>query len=199
MNFLELFKDKKICLISHSDLDGFGSTVIGYYYLAPIASSFMTHNSGEYDLSDYDLDKSIKYCDTFIFTDFSPTVEVIDKLKASNKDFWVFDHHVSRMDDLKLAIGDHFIYDNVRCGTKIFFDELTKGSRVKKCVYGFVELVNVYDLFQMNSALWRTAKGLSNILWGMTSWFSDLTSTAKSRKFINPTVNCLRIYPIKLI
>ena len=184
MQFLDQFKDKKILHYSHNDLDGIMSTVIGFYYFKPIAYMYDTYNSDQYDCNDYDLHKFKEY-DIVIFTDFSPEENVINYMNENSIDYLIFDHHISRKENLENLAGNKYIFDNSKCGCKIFFDTITKGIRVKKVVYQAVEYTNVYDLYQMQSSLWREAKGLNNILWGMTSWFSDLQSTAKHQKFID--------------
>jgi len=184
LQFLERFKGKSILNISHADLDGIMSTVIGLYYIKPIAFKYDTHNSDQYDCSDYDI-KRFKEYDIVLFTDFSPEENVVNYMNENNIDYLIFDHHISRKENLENLSGEKYIFDNSKCGCKIFFDSITKGIRVKKVIYQAVEFCNVYDLYQMQSSLWREAKGLSNVLWGMTSWFSNLQSTAKYQKFID--------------
>ena len=184
MNLVDTCKDKRVLQISHNDGDGFGATVLGFYYIQPVAFSFYTENTDDYDLQNYNLEKIINGYDIFLFTDFSPTKRVIDILRKYQKAFYCYDHHISAFDELSNIAQEEYVFNNEKCGTLIFFEALTKGKRIKKVVAQFVELINIYDLYQMNSALWHDAKGLCNVLWGYTSWFSGETSTGKSMKFI---------------
>lgn len=186
-SYLDKFRNKKIFAQSHADLDGIGSTTIGLYYIRPIALKYDTHNSNDYSCEDIGLE-TFKNYDIIIFTDFSPTESVVHFLNENEIDYLIFDHHISRKESLENLAGDKFIYDSTRCGCKIFFDTITKGLRVKNAIYQFVEYVSVYDLFQMQSNLWREARGLNNILWGMISWFSDLESTPKYQRFIDAMI-----------
>lgn len=186
MNFLDQFKNKKVFHGSHTDADGIGGTLLGLFYIAPIAKEYHTENSDKYDLCDLPkLDIYIDYFDVFLFTDFPLDSQLYLKLKEKNKIVIIVDHHQSGYVNLKNIALENYYYDITRCGTKIFLDEIAKCTRIKKVIWQFVEYVNIYDLYQMKSSMWRDAKGLSNILWAQCNWDKSVQSTAKYTNFIN--------------
>jgi len=184
VSLLQKFKDKRILHISHEDLDGITSTVIGLFYVAPISFSFITHNSKYYNGDD--LDRIIlNDIDVVIFTDFSPTKEFYLELKELKKEIFIFDHHVSSYEEIKDVVTENHYYDVTKCGASLFFEILTKGQRVKKVAYELVNLCETYDLYQTESTLWRQAKGLSNLLYETVNWKLNYTSTKAYENFIN--------------
>lgn len=169
---LEKFKDKNIALFSHSDLDGIGSIIIYKYYIEPIAKSSLIMSCDYSDIEQFEIDKLNKF-NLIIFTDITPTKELYEILIKLNKEVYIFDHHQSAYTTLLNVIKEEdYFYSTEKCGTKIFFDELTKGKRTSKCIHQFVELCNTYDLWQENSALWKDGKALHNILWGSINWYT---------------------------
>jgi oligoribonuclease NrnB/cAMP/cGMP phosphodiesterase (DHH superfamily) len=185
LNLLETCKDKKIASISHNDLDGLGGTILAMHYIQPIAKEFYTINTDKYNLCDQkDLDIIINYYDIFIFTDFSPVPELYLKIQQAGKLIYIFDHHQSSNVELRNIALENYYYDITRCGTKIFLDEISKCVRIKKVIWQTVELVNIYDLYQMKSSLWRDAKGLSNVMWAEVNYDKTIVSTAKYINFI---------------
>lgn len=190
MSFLDQFRNRKVLHVSHNDLDGIGATVLGLYYIQPIAKEFRTINSDQYDLNDEpNLDTYLKYYDIFIFTDFPLDSSLAEKINKTKKPLIVCDHHQSGNIALKNILLENYFYDITGCGTKIFLDKIAEGTRIKKVVWQAVELVNVYDLYQMKSSLWRDAKGLSNIVWGTCNWNKEVKGTTKYINFIDLMLN----------
>lgn len=197
MNFLEQFKGKKVVVASHNDLDGIGSTILAMYYIQPLAKEIKFINTDKYDLSDQsDLDSTIDYFEIFICTDFPIDINLYLKLKEKNKCVIIIDHHQSGYTTLKNIALENYYYDITRCGTKIFLDEIAKCTRIKKVIWQFVEYVNIYDLYQMNSSMWRDARGLSNILWAQCNWDKEVHGTAKYVNFISSILYKFNNYKI---
>lgn len=183
MSLLESFKDKNVLQISHQDLDGIGSIIIGKYYIEPIVKEFNLFSGDYTDIESFDLDL-VNEIDVICFTDITPTVNLYNILIKMNKIVKVFDHHQSAYTTLMNIIPkEDYYYSTEKCGTKIFFDELTRGIRASKCVWQFVELCNTYDLWMESSALWKDGKALHNILWGSMDWGST-NNLIKYDKFI---------------
>lgn len=178
MELLDLFKDKKLFIITHNDLDGIASLIIAKYYLQPIATDF------QFEVTDRDFnfeDKKLKEADYILYVDISPNESLYNMY--ADKTF-IMDHHVSGRTEL--GERENYYYDMDRCGARILFEELTKGKRVKRIVQQFCELVDVYDRWQMNSLLWKQAKSLSNILWEGVNWFDkSITDNTRYNDFIN--------------
>lgn len=166
MNFLELFKDKKIYHVSDSDADGMGCIILSKFFLEPICKEITYYCTASRELPQFDFKKA-KECDIVIFTDITPPdLEFYQKIGKENNIF-IFDHHEQKEFLEKLP---NVYFTTTSCGTEIYFLELTKTIRIKKSLYQFVELINIFDLFQTDSSLWREAKGLSNLLYATINW-----------------------------
>ncbi len=176
---LDYFKDKKITQIVHNDLDGIGSLLIGKYYIEPNASKF------EYLISDYNfnyLDIN-KLNSIVLFTDISPSVELYDKIKQLGKEIHIYDHHMSAYNNFNNLIDNFYWYID-KCGAKVLFDELTKNKRTNRCISQFIELCQIYDLWQQQSLLWHKAKSLSNCMFEYAN-YSEKDENKKYNSFIN--------------
>jgi len=181
---LERFRNKNIALFSHSDLDGIGSIVVYKYYIEPIAKSSFILSCDYSDIEQFEIDK-LNTVDLVIFTDITPTAELYENLIQMNKQVYIYDHHQSAYNTLLNVIKEEdYYYSTEKCGTQIFFEELTKGKRTSKCIHQFCELVNTYDTWQENSALWKDAKALHNILWGSINR-NAINTLDKYDKFIS--------------
>ena len=181
---LEKFRNKNICIISHTDLDGVGAIIIYKYYIEPIVQTSLIMSCDYEEICNYEIDK-LNDIDIVLFTDITPTKELYEILIKMNKQVYVYDHHQSAYNELLNVIKEEdYFYSTEKCGTRIFFDEITKGKRTSKCVHQFVELCDTYDRWQENSALWKDGKALHNILWGSINW-SAVNGLDKYEKFIN--------------
>jgi len=158
-NLLEYFKNKKLLQITHTDLDGIGSLLIGKYYIEPVVSKF-SYLITDHNFTSKDIDNNV---DVIIYTDISPSKDVYEEIKNKGIVQMLFDHHMTSHDNFFNLI-DNFYWDINRCGTKILFDELNADKRTGRCISQFVELVNIFDSWQQNSMLWHEAKSLSNCM-----------------------------------
>lgn len=188
-SFLDQFEGKSIYQISDSDLDGVSAYMVSKVYLEPICESFTYTLTSKRDMSEFSFSKAM--CSgTIIFTDITPTVALYNKLTMEmKKEVWIFDHHIGPRDELLTVIKDKYFFTTEKCGTKIYFDELTKGLRVKKVVYEYVERCDLYDRFVTGSALWKDAKDLHNVMYGYVDWFSNQPDDIKYDQFINMQLN----------
>lgn len=175
MSLLDNFKDKKISLITDSDLDGTGACIVYKEYIEPIAQTSSIVQTGKRDMSELNWDY-INDADIIIFTDIAPTLDTYNKLKGLNKDIWIFDHHVSSYDILHNHVTNNYYFTTSKCGTKILFDSIREGQRIKRVIAQFVELVNTYDTWDENSILWKEAKDLHNIKSGYINYFKEYDS-----------------------
>lgn len=180
---LQKFKDKNVALFSHTDLDGIGSILIYKYYIEPIATSSLIYSCSYEDIEQFDISKLDKV-EIVLFTDVTPTKELYETLIELGKEVYVYDHHQSAYNTLLNVIKEEdYFYSTEKCGTQVFFEEITRGKRTSKCVYQFVELVGAYDLWNELSALWKDGKALHNILWANVNW-NAINALDKHDKFI---------------
>lgn len=184
MDLLQLFKNKTIYWVSDSDLDGIGSIIVGKYYLDSVCKKITIYSTAERDLPDFDFEEANK-SDYILFTDIAPkSLDFHNQINSKNNIF-IFDHHASSRQELGEL--DNYYFTDLKCGAKIFFDSLTENIRVKKTIYQFVELVDIYDRFVTSSNLWKNAKALSNIMYGYVDWklAKYHTDLEKHTQFIN--------------
>ena len=173
--FIDKFRDKNILLFTHLDLDGVSCYLIYKTYIEDIAKSSIIEICDREDIADYKFDK-LQNVDIILFTDISPvTLEQYNDL-IKNYNVIIIDHHKSARDFLGENLIDYY-YSEYSCGAKLFFDLIRKRVRVKKVVVQFIELVNIFDLYQTDSILWKDAKGLSNVLYGYVNWAIQSTQT----------------------
>jgi oligoribonuclease NrnB/cAMP/cGMP phosphodiesterase (DHH superfamily) len=171
LNFLEQFKDKKIVHISDVDFDGCICLMLGQIYLKPIAKEFYQFGTGDRQLPDFPWDK-IKNTEIVIFTDIMPyNIEMVEELNKYVKVYY-FDHHEShyKIFNNRKEVENYF-YDSSICASKIFFNNLTQGIRIKKIIFQIVEMCNSYDaLYDYNSPNWRSIKALNNLVYEYINW-----------------------------
>lgn len=186
MYLYEYFKDKKIYCITDTDLDGVSSHLLTRFYIQPIAFEYYYTLTGDRQMTEFE-DKYCDKSDIIIFIDLAPTLDLYNQLIEKNKEIFIFDHHETHWIELgELIPNDHYFYSTEYCASKVFFDEITKGKRIGKCIYQYVELVNIYDTWQQQSYLWNDAKKLQDIMWEYVNWLDvDLTNNNRNDFFVN--------------
>jgi oligoribonuclease NrnB/cAMP/cGMP phosphodiesterase (DHH superfamily) len=178
------FKNKVIYHCSDCDCDGISARVIAEYYIKPYCKEYIPYNTADRLLPQFSFDV-IKESDICIFTDITPpTLEYYNKIKEINPsiEIWCFDHHETGKNILKNL--DNYFYDDTRCGTKIFYDYLTRNKRKNKALDDYVYLVNTYDMWKTDSKDFLTAKCLHNAMYGYVNWYKD-KDTADTFKYIS--------------
>jgi len=176
-------------VVADSDCDGIMASILSEYFLRPISSKFIRYNTGDRKLPDFNWDVA-KESDIVLFVDIAPySMEMIEKINEHSVCVLV-DHHESSFEILKeyYDSGNYF-YATDKCASKIFFEELTNGIRVKKILKQMVDLANCYDLYQIDSIdpPWRNSKGFNNILYGGVNWARAQyqTDTEKYQFFVD--------------
>lgn len=154
-------------LLSHVDLDGCGIIVLAEYF----------HRYLLFDdilMLDYDFEKNeniVDYINDYseiVIADLTLPEEDLKKFKSNVS---LFDHH---SETEWISSYNDSVWDKNRCGTKIFWEEYVK-PRIKRyppIVDYFVDLVNVYDQWNLESNLWEEAKNLNSVLYGLKNYSS---------------------------
>ena len=185
--FQSLFENKSLIIISDGDLDGLGATIVSIYYLKPVCKDIEHYNTFDREFKDLNWNL-IEKSDIVIFTDISsPSLDFYKKLtKEYKKEVLIFDHHASHREILGENIENYF-YDESKSATKIFFEQLTKGSRVNRVIREFVELVNCYDCWHDEDILWQEAIKLNFLKAGYIEWNTGRNKPdfEKNLNFIN--------------
>jgi oligoribonuclease NrnB/cAMP/cGMP phosphodiesterase (DHH superfamily) len=186
MKNIDNFKDRLVYHVSDADLDGISARILAEYFIQPIAKCYIPYNTYDRSLPDFDW-KLAEEADYIIFTDLNPPVEMYTTLIEKKYEILIFDHHMTSRDILPET--NFFYWDEERCGTKIFYDYLRKGLRVKPILQQYVDLVDTYDRFLTEDSLWSKAKSLHNVLFEYIDWSKSwLTDTEKHRNFILNTL-----------
>lgn len=184
MSFLQQFKDKKVYLVSDSDLDGLMCSVLSEFYIKPISKTYIRCNNRDRALPDFNWYTAEK-SDIVLFTDIAPVdIEMVNKIKKNSK-LVIVDHHETHRE--LFGEMEDYHYSNEKSATMIFFELLTENLQVKKIVSQLAKLADTYDLYKTSDPLFRDAKGLHNCInsyvqWGLEKW---QTETEKYQKFVN--------------
>lgn len=161
------YKDKSIYHVTDSDLDGVVCRLVAETIIAPVSKHYIPLNTSDRKMGEFRMDLA-KTADLIIFTDTVPTKEIYEMLIKREKTVFLYDHHITGKQDL----GDlpNYFFDVSKCGSRIFFEELTKGKRVNRTLAQIVELTDTYDMWRTDSLLWEKAKDLSNVLFSYVNW-----------------------------
>jgi len=156
----------KNTLLSHTDLDGLSVAVLAQYFSLDFDKS-VCYDYGFEDESDavqvlYD-------SENVIVADLSLSQTLYDDLLAKGKKIRIFDHHETSQ---WIIERPGCCWDNKRCGTKIFFDEYVKPriGRYKPMVRDFVDLVDVYDRWDLSSPLRAMSEDLQRVFVKYGNW-----------------------------
>lgn len=169
-------------LVSHVDLDGLGPVVLEILFRKKLGFDKVINLDYGWE-EDHEIIMSFNKYDEIVFADMSCSFVQYDWWKVMEKKVWVFDHHETSK---PLTGLPDCVIDTGRCGTKIFFDEYVKPriGRYRPIIDDFIDLINVYDLWQFQDPLWEKALNLNRVMYKYAAWnaaeFSD-----KHDRFIN--------------
>jgi oligoribonuclease NrnB/cAMP/cGMP phosphodiesterase (DHH superfamily) len=155
-------------LVSHVDLDGLGPVLLEILYRKQLGfDKVMNLDYGWEENLETILELS-KYHEV-VFADMSCSLLQYEWWQTTGMVVRAFDHH----ETAKPLIGKpDCVIDMERCGTKIFFDEFVKPriARYRPIVDDFIDLVNVYDLWKLESPLWEKALNLNRVMYKYACW-----------------------------
>jgi len=156
----------KNTLLSHTDCDGLGSVILARYFNLPFDKIICY----DYGFEDEANAVQVLYdSDNIVVADLALTPALHDDLLAKGKTVRVFDHH-----ETSQWINERpgSCWDGSRCGTKIFFDEFIKPriGRYRPVVREFVDLVDVYDRWALESPLRATSEDLQRVFVKYGNW-----------------------------
>lgn len=164
----------KRLLVSHVDLDGWGSIIL-YLYFKEKGTSIPELMFDKYMVVDYGWEQTpenIEYIASFdevLMVDMSASKETAEYIRSKGTYFRMLDHHLSS-DWLKEDKDS--IWDDTRCGTRIFWEDYVKPviKRFPPILQDFVSIVDTYDCWREDSSLWNDAKGLNGVLFALRNW-----------------------------
>ena len=164
--------DKKIKLLTHCDLDGYGCEV-----LAKLAFG---ENVDTWICNYHNIDKNLLKCledehyDEFHITDISCSMETAKKVNAvKTKPMYLFDHHetatdLNCYDWCKVEINNT---DNIQtCGTELYYHWLLEAGylnvskELDTTIRTFVEMVRDYDTWRWHELNRIKCKQLNDLI-----------------------------------
>lgn len=179
----------KRLLISHIDLDGTGAPVIVNLYFKDQFDKIILR---DYDFeNDEDSVELMEKFDEIIIADLSAPEEFIERLIDKGISVKIYDHHVHAE---WLKDKPYGVYDENRCGTRIFWEEWAKPQlgRYYSATDHFVKLVDVYDRWQQDDPLWPDAKGLNFVLYNKSLDWDEKDCLVKYTPFIERICNKIK-------
>jgi len=156
----------KNTLLSHTDADGLGSIILAHYFNLP----FDKIVSYDYGFEDEEASVQVlRDSDNIIVADLALTPALHDELLEKGKSVRVYDHHETSQ---WISKKPDCVWDGKRSGTKIFFDEYVKPlvGRYKPVVREFVDLVDVYDRWDLASPLRPMSEDLQRVFVKYGDW-----------------------------
>jgi oligoribonuclease NrnB/cAMP/cGMP phosphodiesterase (DHH superfamily) len=158
-------------LVSHIDLDGLGPVVMEMLYRKQLGFDGVINFDYGWE-EDMSLVGKLSQYNEVVFADMSLSKMQYDWWETTGVKTQVFDHH----ETAKPLIGlPGCVIDTERCGTKIFWDEYVKPriGRYRPIVDDFVDLINTYDLWQLDSPLWEKALDLNRVMYKYACWNAE--------------------------
>lgn len=141
-------------LITHTDLDGYGSIVLSKLYNIHFKEII------NWDYKDIDINALSQYRN-IIMTDLSIPEDDFNTLVRKGIDITIYDHHESSR---YLTKYPQQYWNNEQCGTMIFYEQYIKRQynfAKDNNIDRFVRLVDTYDRWQKESSLWEEALNLN--------------------------------------
>jgi oligoribonuclease NrnB/cAMP/cGMP phosphodiesterase (DHH superfamily) len=170
-------------------LDGISTEILSQFF------NLNFDKTVSYDYEFFDDPVKVKIlldADSIVFSDISPSQELYNSLVSSGKIIRIFDHHESY---LWIKDKPGCVHDNGRSGTKIFFEEyalpVSEIKRFPRIVREFVDLVSVYDLWQLDSPARPMSEDLQRVFVKYGNWGLD-DNLARHDRFISATVKKLQ-------
>jgi len=158
----------KKAAIFHIDLDGLGCAVLEKLYHKQLGFDEVYYLDYGWEEDLEVVGKLSQYAE-LVFADMSCSEMQFDWWKTTEMAVTIYDHHESAK---PLQDKPGCTIDETRCGTKIFWDEyvLPRIGRYRPIVKDFIDLVQTYDLWQLDDPLWPKALDLNRVLYKYACW-----------------------------
>lgn len=189
-------------LVSHLDLDGWGSVIVYLYFkeknrITP-ELSFDTYMIVDYGWEK--LKENVDYVSSFdevVMADMSVPKEIAEQIRSKGTFLRMFDHHLSSE---WLKEDPDSIWDGTRCGTRIFWEDYARKSikRYPPIIQDFVDRVDAYDCWREDSPLWEDAKGLNAVLYALRDW-KALDELSANQGFVDLMLRKFFLYSDKWV
>ena len=160
----------KTTFVEHCDCDGLVPYILNKFFNINYAKSISTNYNEDLEL---EFVQSGLY-ENIVYVDFTPSETIRNIIKEKQMNIMIFDHHIAIKEEIEQFVKDYgedkvtYIFDNERCGTKIYYDYLMENNYKDKTnfvVEHIVNLTDTYDLYKQNSELWSEAESLNRLLY----------------------------------
>lgn len=156
------------------DLDGIQPYILNKFFEINFTDSIST-NYGE--LLELEPIKNNNY-QNVIYVDFTPSESIRKVIEEKQMNVLILDHHLAVKEEIEEWCKSYpkveYIFDNDRCGTKIYYDYLMKNGykdKTNSVVEYIVNLTNTYDLYRQNDELWSEADQLNRLLYSSGKFY----------------------------
>lgn len=167
MKLNEIDLDKTL-FVEHCDVDGLMPYIINKFFKINFTDSIST-NYGE--LLELESIKNNNY-QNVIYIDFTPSESIRKIIEEKQMNVLILDHHLAVKEEIEEWCKSYpkveYIFDNDRCGTKIYYDYLMDNGykdKTNTVVEYIVNLTNIYDLYKQSNELWNDAESLNRLLY----------------------------------
>ena len=167
MKLNEIDLDKTL-FVEHCDVDGLMPYILNKFFKINFTDSIST-NYGE--LLELEPIKNNNY-QNVIYIDFTPSESIRKIIEEKQMNVLILDHHLAVKEEIEEWCKSYskveYIFDNERCGTKIYYDYLMENGykdKTNSVVEYIVNLTNTYDLYRQNNELWSNAEALNRLLY----------------------------------
>ncbi len=156
------------------DLDGIQPYILNKFFDINFTDSIST-NYGE--LLELEPIKNNNY-QNVIYIDFTPSESIRKIIEEKQMNVLILDHHLAVKEEIEEWCKSYpkveYIFDNDRCGTKIYYDYLMENGykdKTNSVVEHIVNLTNTYDLYRQNDELWSEADQLNRLLYSSGKFY----------------------------
>lgn len=163
-----------VLFVSHVwvDFDGLIPFVLNKFFNIDYAKSISVNYSEDLELESL---QSGLY-ENVIYVDFTPSEICQKAIIEHNINCLILDHHIAVEEEMKEFCNNYsnaeYIFDNERCGTKIYYDWLIeqgyKGNEVSDYI---VTLTDTYDLYKTKDPLFEEAEKCNRLLYSTGKYY----------------------------
>ena len=175
----------KTLFVEHVDFDGLIPFVLNKFFNINYDKSICTNYNEDLE------HEHLPNYETVVYVDFTPNENARKIIKENNIYCMILDHHIGTKEEIENFCKEYdkceYIFDNDRCGTKIYYEWLKeqgyKGNDVSDEI---VELTNTYDLYKKERSNWDLADKCNRLLYSTTAWYvlkADPTNRIEAYKF----------------
>ena len=169
MNFDKSIINNETLWITHCDFDGLSPYILNKFFNLTYGKEISTNYGELMELEHIHLYKNV------VYVDFTPCQQVRDEIEKYNLNCLILDHHEGVTEEInewgKKYSKMEYIYDNEKCGTKLYYEWLKGQGFVGNSVSDYiVELTDTYDLYKQERENWNIAESCNRLMYASARW-----------------------------